>query len=439
MYLHSAASKLPYLGITYKQLRITTTNEESEKALRKIYVLILVLLCIGLGMSSNAYSETPYDFTSLDFPEALDTEGRGINNLGHIVGDYTSKDEKILGFIYDGTAFQSVEYANSSETTLIDINDAGLILGRYTTIDWEEKYFLYNDGSFDPLPDYQSMSTIYRGLNNSGQIVGSYGDDSSGFHGLIYDRNSGTFTVFDYTGAYTTIPFGISNSGAVVGIYATSLENYFDGITPTFVYENGEMSVVPHDTEHQPNDINNSGYIALGGYVHSGTSATLITGLPEGGEFEGYSINDSGEIVGVYTDSSYAAHVGLVKPKLEIVPVHATLSPTQGFTVLLEISAATNEINAPVLHYRFAEDEEYKGVTMVNKNGGNVWEGGVSLQDIVGEEIVYYISVEGKDGSSAETGIQTTSSKAVPTLSQWGILLLILLFLPNAAASLGKG
>lgn len=147
----------------------------------------------------------------LAVPDSILTEAVGINDAGHIVGDYRSADGLFHGFLYADGVFTSL----GDDLGATDINNAGQIVGCYDTC---TRGFLLSGSTFTPIDVPGALVTAPHGINDAGEIVGSYYDGTTlrGFH---FDGT--TFTTIDAPGAVITSVFRINNSGAVVGYYVT--------------------------------------------------------------------------------------------------------------------------------------------------------------------------------------------------------------------------
>ncbi len=131
-----------------------------------------------------------------------------------------------------------------------------------------------------------------------------------------------TFTTFDVPGAVGIIPTSVNKWGSVTGYYSPSTGNGYNG----FVYQasTGTITVfhVPGVSRTYPTSINDTGWV-VGYYSNPNRSEVLhgflrnpqitILDAPGAGTLAGQgtqalSINDAGEISGVYIDASYVQH-----------------------------------------------------------------------------------------------------------------------------------
>jgi hypothetical protein len=123
-----------------------------------------------------------------DAPGALDTVGRGINNLDQIVGYYdtASGAERYYGFVRnnDGT-YTVVSYPGSYLTELSAINDAGSFVGYWTYYGGDFQSFYGTPGNLISFAVPGASDTVLEGINNSDEVVGYYTDSSGVEHGFI--------------------------------------------------------------------------------------------------------------------------------------------------------------------------------------------------------------------------------------------------------------
>jgi probable HAF family extracellular repeat protein len=140
--------------------------------------------------------------TQIDVPGANLTEGTGINDRGHFVGDYRDASNKFHGFLYDDGLFVDIDFPGASATGLQAINNHGQIVGISNDGSvWHG--FLHDAGLFTliDVPFVGAHSTTPRGINDHGDIVGLF-TDGPGIHGFLLSE--GIFTKIDVPGAILT-------------------------------------------------------------------------------------------------------------------------------------------------------------------------------------------------------------------------------------------
>src|SRR6266540_4030206 len=212
------------------------------------FVRLLVPCAIALALlagSSPALtlltgSPATFTFTAIDVPGADYTEAHGINRQGQIVGFYsTPEGSGAEGFLLDQGVFTTINFPEAIDTLLTDITGSGKILGSYTKdlsngiplarrpFPWlwpllpqagvTAHGFLLHRGVFTPFDVPGSSETAPTDISRHGQIVG-WSVDTGGFrHGFLL--SGGVFTTIDVPGAVDTFPNSINGRGQIAGSY----------------------------------------------------------------------------------------------------------------------------------------------------------------------------------------------------------------------------
>jgi hypothetical protein len=182
--------------------------------------------------AGNGFLLTEGKFRTVDFPSAVSTALRGINNLGDVSGGYSivDLDADEFGFIIPRRGPPiSFKLPDPSATGIVPggINDLRQLVGYYTDATSTLVGFLRQpSGQFVTIVFPGALSTQVYGINDCGIMVGVWGDASTA-HGF-YGR-PGNLHSFDVPGAGATFAQGINNEGRIVGRYAT------DGVPHAFV------------------------------------------------------------------------------------------------------------------------------------------------------------------------------------------------------------
>jgi len=132
-------------------------------------------------------------FVNFDDPNApvgtigtLGTVGRGINDIGQIVGYFPGLNGTgDFAFLRssDGSAYTDVTVPNSQDTVAAGINNRGEIVGYFDTA--SAGFVRSSKGIFTFFHDPDATEGIYpQGINDRGQIVG-YFVNASGYHGFV--------------------------------------------------------------------------------------------------------------------------------------------------------------------------------------------------------------------------------------------------------------
>jgi uncharacterized membrane protein len=224
------------------------------------------------GSNYYGFLDSGGKFTTIDVPVpgVTDTVPVGINEAGQIVGWYFGPYVGIHGFLETAGSFTTIDDPSGCCAEAFGINDAGQISGTFTAGAYHG--FLDTSGSFTTIdaPGEGAWGTDLQGLNNSGQLTGFFWD---GAHWQSFLDSSGVFTAFAVPGATDTLAYGVNDGGSVVGYYYTSPIDIQQG----FLDEGGMFSTisVPGSYFTFAEGINDRGQIvgdsALGGFLATPT------------------------------------------------------------------------------------------------------------------------------------------------------------------------
>src|SRR6266446_1539917 len=137
------------------------------------------------------------------------TEGRGINNLGTVVGDYASPDGNNHGFFLSGGTFTEYDVPGAVSTVVLGINDAASFTGGFDDGSGIFQGFVSVGGTITSFSVPGAILTLAYETNNSNELVVGYYIDSSGIpHGYYRDANGALHFPIDPSGSVQTILFG---------------------------------------------------------------------------------------------------------------------------------------------------------------------------------------------------------------------------------------
>lgn len=273
-------------------------------------------------------------YQGLDVPNAKSTSINGLNNSQTMVGSFADKNNAQHGFIYSNQQFTTVDGPASGQTTsgggadteLNAISNNGIVAGddRVVISGASGTYaqaFTYQNGVFHVL-QVSASNAIPTGVNSSGVVVGI--GDLVGCCNVswIHNPDGSSSNFFENNGMNSGAPEGITDNGVIVGdagpfIFTpnftpppypnptTSANGTFAHFTVTGVSGvstqgiNGSQQVVGY--YGVPGSTNNLGFEKTGSNYCSlsvpGAKSTMAA-----------DINDSGMIVGRYTDAAGVQH-----------------------------------------------------------------------------------------------------------------------------------
>ncbi len=225
---------------------------------------------LSLVLSASALLAQNYQYSVIQPPQSIMTQAYGVNNLGTVVGQFRTADQRLHGFLRQAGSFIVEDQPGAYNTSISAINDAGSFTGGYTQApNGPNTGFVFSNGSYTPIMFPGSSNTLPQGINNQGVLVGYYGPGPNGFNrGFVY--SNGNYTMIEYPGSLETYALGINDAGDIVGAAVIS------GSVKGYLLRNGQFTLIepPGLSEVFAGGINNSGHI-----VGWGIGATDFTGF----------------------------------------------------------------------------------------------------------------------------------------------------------------
>jgi hypothetical protein len=203
------------------------------------------------------------NITILNFPGAEGTVALGINDFGHVVGQYWGDAfgqglQRFHGFLWKDGTYTTIDasFTEAMATTLSGINNAGQIIGTFLhhrpdsadINDYDsELAFLYDNGNFTELnfpgsqiPFCCGAQTFPMDINNNGDVVGATYDSQGARQFFLlavgqYFRITGLpENVVDFVGGW-----GINDKSQIAGAFVQKLPCDACGIEgePGFTFE----------------------------------------------------------------------------------------------------------------------------------------------------------------------------------------------------------
>ena len=273
-------------------------------AVTRIRETFLLLVALVLA-SASAFAQGTY--TQINVPGASQTRCLGIDSVGDVVGYSSTTGGSINGFLLSEGIYTTINY-HGLDTTLWGINDKGQIVGQ------SGGSFVYNLNTqifFGIKYPGTDEPTYAYSINNAGVVSGDFL-----YHGAYkgFELSGSTYSVVAPPGGINTYALGITGSGKIVGYADTHARGFID-----FWYLQGKYQelVVPNASDAFVYGVSPAGNSLVGIYAPSaGTGAgfayvdqTLQTLLfPGAMETIPIGINDTGEVVGYFYDTSGNTH-----------------------------------------------------------------------------------------------------------------------------------
>jgi probable HAF family extracellular repeat protein len=256
------------------------------------------LVCL---VSVTALAQGTY--TQIDVPGAIATFARGVDSFGEIVGGFQDSNGFVHGFLLSNAAYRTIDYPGAASTVVNGINDQNQLVGESDIAG-----FVYDISTkvFTPL-NYPGANgvTVAMAINNAGTIGGYFAQSSGGVSGFMLSE--GTYTSIAPPGTKNSAVLGISGAGLLVGFAVNGATN--TGLS--FYYKQGQYGLlrVPHYVSTFEG-VSNSGITFAGdygtsvpkGFVYRGANPISIA-FPGASSTAAIGCNDSGQVVGFFTDS----------------------------------------------------------------------------------------------------------------------------------------
>jgi YD repeat-containing protein len=188
------------------------------------------------------------------------TQGRGINNRRHVVGEYLrGRDGTLHGYrlVHSQGLFQSLDVAGAKDTIPLGTNNAQDYCGALTLLDNTQSAFVSLNQVVTMFSVPGATATFAYQLNTANQIIGYYTDANNINHGYTRDSAGNLTFPIDFPGSTETKLLGNNDSNWGVGSYTDTL-----GVT------HGLFFITPDDI--QTFDV-------------SGATSTSINGVNLGG------------------------------------------------------------------------------------------------------------------------------------------------------------
>jgi hypothetical protein len=312
--------------------RLTDRARAASSHLGRLTLAALVVVLGALGIStpalaSGGHHHARYQFTTLDNSGDLTfNQLLGINNRGLIAGYFGSGAQGspnqgyLLGDRWGQARYLNENFPGSVQTQVTGLNDRGVTVGFYSDMNTasqvNDNFGFYALGgrfhavNFPTTDNATPPVNQLLGVNDRDIAVGFYTDSATISHGYTYDIRSGAFTPVTVPGATSVTAAAINNRGDIAG------SETVNGTTDGFLLgADGQATTLayPGADSTQAFGVNDRdevvGLYMVGSATH-GFTWTPQAGFrtvddPNGiGTTTINGVNDSGDLVGFYTDAN---------------------------------------------------------------------------------------------------------------------------------------
>lgn len=239
------------------------------------------------GHPNKGYTLVPpygqANYTNENFPGSVQTQVTAINNRADTAGFWVDGKNVNRGFVeWNGvfTSYRDPKTGKGTVNQILGINDKGIAVGFYTDASGINHGYTLNQatGKFRAVTPPGGGSVVASAINDAGDIAGIITASSQTFGFL---KKGAHFSTLSFPGGSNTQPFGINKNDQIVGSYLDS-----NGVLHGFLLSN-PLSHAKWTSIDDPN----------------GIGSTVINGL-----------NDTGDMVGFYTDSAGNTDGMLITP-----------------------------------------------------------------------------------------------------------------------------
>lgn len=273
-----------------------------------------------LALASATPALATYVFNTVDYPGAMFTDVRAINNSGQVAGYASFDGVTNFSFTYSAGVFAALP-SLGLEPSALGMNDLGEIVGGIVGV--PERAFTYQSGSGYTLYVRGGWTNgEARAVNNAGVFTGwSWQTDGSGgvtsSEGFIFDPATASFTAIPIPGSPFVIAQGINAANQVVG------SAQLPGGQQAFLREpDGTINLFRvASAPTRARGINDSGLIT--GFVEVGgveqgfvgnSSGFELLAVPGASFTAAEAINNAGQVSGVWFDASNVSHGFIATP-----------------------------------------------------------------------------------------------------------------------------
>ena len=277
--------------------------------------IIAVTFFIFTVLGATASQATSFIWTTLDHPDAADTELYAISD-STILGSYTDSSGGIHGTLYDGSTWHTLDHPDATAGTYLSgiAGNGNTIVGNYYIGGTSHGFSYDRSTSTWQTLDVQGATSSYIDQIDGNKMVGNYvtaAMAANDWKGILYDGSN--WTTIEYPTAASTSVYDIDDAN-IVGTYRVG--SYSGGTFHGFSYDGSNWQALNYPTATDTWILGIDGDNIVGAYEDSsGTNhglfydgSTWYTLDAPGATYTDVYHIDGANMVGLYEDSSGAYH-----------------------------------------------------------------------------------------------------------------------------------
>lgn len=173
-------------------------------------------------------------FIDIAPPASLHSTASAINDLGRIVGSYTTTDGKTHAFLWKNATYWPMDHPGAAGTEAGGINNSGMITVRWwappSVANGAMHSAMFDGAAFHSMDMPEAKATFVQHVSDTGDAVLYFRGSDLKFHGAV--MHDGKYFKFDFPHAVNTYGMGLNNAGLMVGSYtaATPFSQAFVGL-----------------------------------------------------------------------------------------------------------------------------------------------------------------------------------------------------------------
>lgn len=222
---------------------------------------------IGSESARHAFLYSGSTLVDLDELGGTESEARAINDSGHVVG-LTGSPSGVHAFVFEGEFIHDLGTLGGLESVAVDINNSGQIAGYSSTDGFGGlQAFIYANGVMQGLGTLGGDFSSALRINEAGQVIGSSDVDPDPEiavnHAFLYANE--IMTDLGTLGGPETFAADINEAGLIVGTSDTAeIQSNGNYVQHAFLFDGAELQdlgVLDDGIVSQAASINDSGVI----------------------------------------------------------------------------------------------------------------------------------------------------------------------------------